>query len=63
MVPEGMLGRKRLTLEHVEHGSAELTLVQRGEQVVLIQVSAARDVDDACAARQQAEAGGAQDAS
>src|SRR4029077_17228402 len=55
MVPEVVPGRKRLALEHIEHCPAQLAIVERSEQVALIQVSPARKVDDTRAVRKSAE--------
>src|SRR5260221_14704209 len=56
MAPEGLRLGQRLLAEDVEHGAADLTGFERGEEIVLGEMTAASDIDDGGAPRHQGEA-------
>src|SRR5260221_14572134 len=56
MAPEGLRLGQRLLGEDVEHGAADLTRFERGEEIVLGEMTAASDINDGGAARHEGEA-------
>jgi len=49
VAPERMIRRQRLGRKYIQHGSAQLPLVEGRKEVRFDHMTAARDVHDACA--------------